>query len=248
MNIFKRIGAGLRAGVKSIMEKIRPARSIVQKQEPAPEARALRQQARKNAEMEADQRALWAIQHAIKNPEDLTAQQGRKKAIEYLNRAKELSGKGDLQDWNRQLIAERYIKSELSSEAGQAARKEAQLKQFNLNFGLDITPDQWYTMDKLIASPAFQKQKELLSKQYKVVFEAVGDAVEEGVDPVRIEQTLDLYTQIGADDYELFSDIVKMDSADFNDFQQEAMAKIGESDRLEAYEINEALQGLYGRY
>ena len=128
--------------ISRVMEKIRPGRSIVKQQEPAQEARALRQQARKNAEMEADQRALWAIQHAIENPDDLTAQQGRKKAIEYLNRAKELSGKGDLQDWNRQLIAERYIKSELSSEAGQAARKEAQLRQFNLNFGLDITPDQ----------------------------------------------------------------------------------------------------------
>ena len=103
-------------------------------------------------------------------------------------------------------------------------------------------------MDKLIASPAFQKQKELLSKQYKVVFEAVGDAVEEGVDPVRIEQTLDLYTQIGADDYELFSDIVKMDAADFNDFQQEAMTKIGEQSGLEAYEINEGLWNLANKY
>lgn len=239
--------------VSRIMEKIRPEKAIAAEQlqeTPGQYAtgKALRRKAMLSAEAEATQKALEVIAHAMQNPEDATAQLAKNKAIEYLNRNKELQGKGDLQDWNREQIAQRWIKSDLSSVTGQEERKQKQLDQFNANFGLDLSPEEWLTMDKMIASPAFQKQKELLGQQYRVVFEAVGDAVEEGANPVRIEQSLNLYTTLGADDYDLFSDITKMDAADFTDFYKEAMTKIGETDRQEPYEINDALWSLAEKY
>lgn len=250
---LKQTKAKHRGLVSRIMEKIRSEKAIVseQLQETPREyvtGKEIRRKAMLSAEAEATQKALDVIAHAMQNPDDATAQLAKNKAIEYLNRNKELQGKGDLQDWNREQIAQRWIKSDLSSVTGQEQRKQKQLDQFNANFGLDLTAEEWQTMDKLIASPAFQKQKELLGQQYRIVFEAVGDAVEKGADPVRIEQSLNLYTTLGADDYELFSDITKMDAAGFTDFYEEAIAKIGESDRLEPYEINDALWSLAEKY
>ena len=248
---LKQTKAKHRGIVSRIMERIRPERSIVQEQQPGKfdAAKQTRHQAMLSAEQEATQKALDVIQHALLHPEDATAQLGKNKAIEYLNRNKELTGKGSLQDWNRQMIAERWLKSDLSSVSGQADRKQKQLDQFNHNFGTDLTAMDWVTMDKLIASPAFQKQKELLGQQYQLVFEAVGDAVEQGKDPVRIEQTLELYTQIGADDYELFTNILDMDDADFTGFYEDAMIKIGEQQSgLEAYEVNQGLSNIFDKY
>lgn len=201
-----------------------------------------------SAEAEATKRALEVIQYAMENPDDATARQGKQKAIEYLNRNKELEGKGRLQDANRETIAERWIASDLSSIEGQERRKARQLEQFNRNFGLNLTEDTWDTMDRIMETPAFQKQKELLGFQYELLFEAVGDAIEKNVDPVRIEQLLDLYTNIGADDYELFSEIVNLSTEDFTSLYEAATIKIGETSNMETYEANEALWGIVNNY
>ena len=236
--------------VTRIMERIRPGKAIVAEQlqeTPAQYARSkeIRHRAMMNAEQEATNRALDMIRYAMENPDDNTAQLAKNKAIEYLNRNKELQGKGDLQDWNRQQIAERWIQSDLSSVEGQAARKEKQLDQFNKNMGTTLNQDTWKTTESIINTPAFQKQLELLGGQYKLLYETVGDAVEKNVDPVRIEKTLDLYTAVGADDYELFSEIMSMDADYFKMFDAEARAKLTGRSERETYENNSDLWGLF---
>ena len=239
--------------VTRIMEKIRPQKTIVQEQlnlDPFKYAtgKEIRHRAMLNYEQTATQRALHMIQYGMENPDDATAQLGKNKAIEYLNRNKELQGKGDLQDYNRQTIAQRWIESDLSSVEGQEERKAAQLNQFNENFGTNLSAEEFDTMARIMATPAFQKQKELLGKQYRVLYEAVADAINDSIDPTRIEKSLSLYTYLGADDYELFSDIVKMDVSAFTVFYEEALTKIGETDRQEPYEINDALWSLAEKY
>lgn len=201
-----------------------------------------------SAEAEATKRALEVIQHAMENPDDATARQAKQKAIEYLNRNKELEGKGRLQDANRETIAQRWIESDLSSVEGQERRKARQLEQFNRNFGLNLSEATWDTMDKIMETPAFQKQKELLGFQYETLFEAVGDAVEKNIDPVRIEQLLELYTNVGADDYELFADLTELSDIAFTNFTEDVMAKIGEQTGLEQYEINWSLRWIANDY
>jgi hypothetical protein len=113
--------------------------------------------------------------------------------------------------------------------------------------GTKLNEDTWKTMEKIMATPAFQKVIEIYIPPSEIM-EIVADAVESQADPVRIEQTLELYTTLGADEFELFSDLVRMEPENYKDFYDEALTKIGESDRMEPYEINEALWSLYVKY
>lgn len=176
----------------------------------------IRAKARQTAEKEADLRAIWAISNAINNPDDFTAQEGRRQAIEYLTRSQALKGKGSLQDFNRERIARRWIKSDLATEKGQEERKKKALDQFNANMNINLTEDTYDTMKSIMDSPAFQKALDRSGEFYKLLYGAVGDAIDQDADPQRIEQTLDMFVRGSLDDYELFTDIMDINGGDFN--------------------------------
>ena len=231
MNPFKRIGAGFQRAGAAIRKTI--ARLIPPKEpdigiinEPLEPKSVAREKKRKAAEIEAYERAIWAIQYGMQNPDNETAQMGKDKAIEYLNRSKELSGKGKRQDWNRQIAAEKWIRSDLSSEAGQRKRFEKGLAQMNRNLNIHLTPETYDTLKNMTETEAFKKLREQYSMFYKDIYGAVADEVDTGTDPKRIEQTLDLFARVGIDDFEAFSDIVNLDPENYGLFYEKVNENI----------------------
>lgn len=239
MNPFRRIGAGIAAGFQRAQAAIRKtvARLIPPKEpdigiinEPEEPKSIAREKKRKAAELEAYERAIWAIQYGMQNPDNETAQMGKDKAIEYLNRSKELSGKGKRQDWNRQIAAEKWIRSDLSSEAGQKKRFDKALQQMNRNLNINLSPETYDTLKNMTKTEGFKKLNELYSMYYKEIYGAVADEVDSGSDPVRIEQTLELFSRVGLDDFEAFSDIINLDPENYGLFYE----RINES----IYDVN----------
>ena len=235
MNPFKRIGAGIAAGFQRAGAAVRKAAArIFPKRVQAPEPRTapqepksvIRERARKAAEQEAYERALWAIQNGMQNPDSEIAQRGKDKAIEYLNRSKELTGGGKRQDWNRQIAAEKWIRSDLSSAAGQEERFKKGLEQMNRNLNIHLTPETYDTLKNMTETEAFKKLNEQYSMFYKDIYGAVADEVDTGADPARIEQTLDLFSRVGIDDFEAFSDIVNLDPENYGLFYEKVNENI----------------------
>lgn len=255
MNPFKRIGAGIAAGFQRAGAAVRQAvRRILPKRTKAPEAEtptatksAIREKARQKAEQEAYDRALWAIQNAMQNPDDLTAQLAKDKAIEYLNRSKDLSKRGSLQDANRETIARRWIESELSSKEGQEARFNRQLDTFNNNFNIKLTRDTYKTMKAIMDTPSFKKLLEQNRGMYELIFGTVGDQVEAGVDPKRIEQTLEVFSRFGMDSFETFKDITDLPTESYRDLMED-INLLEESAFFDEYDRREAFEGVLGRY
>lgn len=255
MNPFKRIGAGIAAGFQRAGAAIqRAVRQIIPRRPQATEPEiptatksAIREKARQRAEQEAYDRALWAIQNAMENPDDLTAQLAKDKAIEYLNRSKDLSKKGSLQDANRETIARRWIESELSSKEGQEERFNRQLETFNNNFNIKLTRDTYKTMKNIMDTPSFKKLLEQNRGMYELIFGTVGDQVEAGVDPKRIEQTLEVFSRFGMDSFETFKDITDLPTESYRDLMED-INLLEESAFFDEFDRKEAFEGVLGRY
>lgn len=227
MKIFQRI----RSGFQRASERARGAFSRIFKPK-APEVsgiiqraaltpNVIREKKRKEVEWEAQERALNMIRYGMENPDDDMAQTGKDKAIEYLNRVKELSGQGKNKDFQRIKAAERWNESYLSSEEGQRKRFAEGLLQMNANLDINLTPERYKTLKDLAKTDAFKKLKEIYASYYKEIYGAVAEEVENRVDPVRIEQTLDLFRLVGMNDFEVFTDIVNMDTQDYGKFMEE---------------------------
>lgn len=230
MNIFQRIGKGIRQAALRIQNIFIP--TIVPEEEEATPVRrparssAIRKKAMQEKEREAFQRALWMIQYAMENPENATAQRAKDKAITYMNKSKELTGKGNLQDWNRQVIAQKLINDKMSTKEGQEAIFKESLYQMNRNLNIKLTPDTYNTLKNITNTDSFKKMMELGKTYYKEIYGAVADQVDTGTDPARIEQTLDLFTRVGMDDFETFGDIVNMDPENYSLFYENVYEKI----------------------
>lgn len=251
MNIFQRI----RSGFQQAAQRVRGAVRRIFAPEPVttgpielPTPGKIKLHNRmQQAEREATERAVWAIQNALENPDDWTAQHAKDKAIEYLSRSKELSGKGSLQDYNRLTKAQSWIESELSSEEGQTERFDRQLENFNNNFNINLTRDSYKTMKKLMDSPSFKKLMEQNKAHYELIFGTVGDQVEAGVDPVRIEQTLDIFSRYGMDSFENFKDITALNADDYTNLMED-MQLLDETQFFDEIDRKEAFEGVLGRY
>lgn len=229
MNIFQRIGAGFqRAGAATakafgqIFKRLqKPQTQSIKEAAQTPVRQSIiRKQAREIAEQEANERALWAIRNAMEHPDDATARIARDKAIMYLDKMRDLSGKGSLQDWNRQQAAERWIRDQYSSAEGQAEKKRNSLEQMNANLNINLTENTYETLKQLTESTSFKKTMEQAAQNYKLVYGAVADEVENGMDPRRIEQTLELFSRVGMDNFEAFSDIVNLDQENYTLFYE----------------------------
>lgn len=248
MNIFQKTtqaitarAVGAAAAVKAATRKFT---SFLGRKETAPDPHA--------AEIEAYKRALWAIDQGIQNPENGVAQVGMDKAREYLNRSAALAGKGKLQNWNRQQMAQRWIESDYSSKVGQEDLQDRKLDTFNANFGINLSKSQYNAMRGMIHSPAFQKLLEMHRNMYREIYNMVGEAIEKGTDPVRIEQTLDVYVRSGVGNFEDFAGIIQLSSEDFHNFYTESgelfeSFTYEDSDDIDRLDMFEGMAGKYVR-
>lgn len=255
MNIFQRLRSTITAqavqAAARVKSAVRSFSSLFDRKEEIPKEEKVDLPARRqSAEIEAFKAAQWAIDHARQNPNDFIAQQAASKAQEYLSRSAALAGKGPLQDWNRLKMAERFTESGYASKKGQAAIADAKLKTFNTNFGFNISPSQYNTMRGLIHAPAFQKVLEANRNLYLEIYGKVGDQVEVGTDPVRIEQTLDLFAKGNVDNFEDFPEIVQLPAEDFNNLYSKSveMFETKYFQRGDDVYRRQAFEGLVGKY
>lgn len=232
---------GAAAAVKAATRKFT---SFLGRKETAPDPHA--------AEIEAYKRALWAIDQGIQNPEDGIALAGMEKAREYLNRSAALAGKGKLQNWNRQQMAERWIASDYSTKTGQKDLQDRRLETFNANFGINLSKSQYNSMRGMIHSPAFQKLLEVNRNLYQAIYNMVGEQIEKGADPVRLEQVLDLFARSGTDNFEDMPDLMQLSSEDFHNLYTESGELFGsftfeDADEIERRDLFEGIVGKYVR-
>lgn len=199
-NPFKNLGVKIIESFRVATQKIKQVRAKRPKSGPAPQIPTIptpkpqtQKEKTETAEQKATKQALWAIQYAMEHPEDKTAQQGRRKAIEYLSRAENLKKKGKLQRMNRESIAKTWMESDLASEKGQEARKEKKLRVFNENFNMDLNREQAELVGDLMESDSYQQLVETYAGIYADMIEAIGDAVTNNIDPIKIERTLNLF-------------------------------------------------------
>lgn len=243
MNPFKR----LRQAVASAAQRIR---SFFRPQKPPQQtAGQRRQQLMQDAEQKASQQALWAIQNAINNPQDKTAQEGRRKAVEYLNRAEQLKKRGKLQDWNRQQMAERWLQSDLASERGQQDRKEKKLEVFNQNFNIDLNEEQADMLADLMQSDTYQQLAETYEGIYGDIIQAMGEAIDVGTDPLKLERSMNLFINYQLQpDFNSFRQVLYLSEEEFNSLEMELLQSedsIFVKDDIEKLEQREAILGRY---
>lgn len=236
MNIFQRIGSGFQRAGAAIGRVARrfikpkpftPSHMTAEEilEEPQPKS-VIRSKIARQKEAEAYERALWAIRNGMENPESTMAMRGQQKAIEYLNRSKELQGKGSRQDWSRQEAAEKFIRDPYSSAAGQKQMFDDRLQRMNANLNLHLTEESYETLKMIRDSESFQKIAERKqaygnSPILEELYGNIADAVEEGIAPERIEQTLDMFNLVGSDDFEVFNSISRLSTEDFYLFREE---------------------------
>ena len=200
-------------------------------------------------EAEALKAAIDMIIEASQHTGDPTYDKAREEALVYINKSQNLTNKGATQTGNRRYIADRYLKSELSTAQGVEQRKERMLETFNANFGFDLTRDQAATVGQLMKSDSFKKLMEQYREKYDIIIGMVGDNIELGADPVRIEQQLDLWQQVGIEpDFSAFQNVTALDNEDFQALREEMLIYNEESIYADDYQRREDLDAIMGRY
>ena len=200
-------------------------------------------------EAQALKAAIDMIIKASEHAGDPTYDKAREEALVYINKSQNLTNKGATQSGNRRYIADRYLKSELSTAQGVEQRKERMLETFNANFGFDLTRDQADTVGQLMKSDSFKKLMEQYREKYDIIIGMVGDNIELGADPVRIEQQLDLWQQVGIEpDFSAFQNVTALDNEDFQALREDMLIYNEESIYADDYQRREDLEAIMGRY
>lgn len=200
-------------------------------------------------EADALKAAIDMIIKASEHSGDPTYDKAREEALVYINKSQNLTNKGATQTGNRRYIADRYLKSELSTAEGVEQRKERMLETFNANFGFDLTRDQADTVGQLMKSDSFKKLMEQYREKYDIIIGMVGDNIELGADPVRIEQQLDLWQQVGMEpDFSVFQNVTALDNEDFQALREEILIYNEESIYADDYQRQEDVGAILGRY
>ena len=96
-------------------------------------------------------------------------------------------------------------------------------------------------------TPSFKKLLEQNRGMYELIFGTVGDQVEAGVDPKRIEQTLEVFSRFGMDSFETFKDITDLPTESYRDLMED-INLLEESAFFDEYDRKEAFEGVLGRY
>lgn len=200
-------------------------------------------------EAQALKAAIDMIIKASEHAGDPTYDKAREEALVYINKSQNLTNKGATQSGNRRYIADRYLKSELSTAEGVEQRKDRMLETFNANFGFDLTREQADTVGQLMKSDSFKKLMEQYREKYDIIIGMVGDNIELGADPVRIEQQLDLWQQVGIEpDFSAFQNVTALDSEDFQALREEMLIYNEETVYADDYQRQEDINAILGRY
>lgn len=200
-------------------------------------------------EADALKAAIDMIIKASEHTGDPTYDKAREEALVYINKSQNLTNKGATQTGNRRYIADRYLKSELSTAVGVEQRKERMLETFNANFGFDLSREQADTVGQLMKSDSFKKLMEQYREKYDIIIGMVGDNIELGADPVRIEQQLDLWQQVGMEpDFAAFQNVTALDNEDFQALREDLLIYNEESIYADDYQRQEDVGAILGRY
>ena len=217
---------------------------------PAPE---LPGQPKHQAEMvtaatQANERAFWAIQYATEHPEDRVAQKAAEEATTYLSRVNRLR-KDKKQYWNAAKVAERYLQSDLTTQAGQEKYKRESLDRFNQQFDINLDQRQYDKFYDLTQTDSYKKMLEKHNEKYREVIQMVSDAYEDEKNPLQMEKALDLLVKIDVDpDIETFAAIMELQEDQFSAFYREAMDYADETMYADDLERKDAIEGILGRY
>lgn len=242
MGLLKTIGLGIIGGIKKIFKPKPPEAAPA-----APDPIALPVHVSK--EIEALQRAMNILIEAETHPDDATYQQARQEALVYINKSQKLANTGKTQSGNRKYIADRYLKHELSTPKGIADRKARKLAVFNSNFGFALNEKQADVVGEIMKSSSFKKLMELYRSMYDIIIGMVGDQIEAGIDPARVESTLDMWVQMGIEpNFDAFADVTNLSGEDFMALQEEVTTYNEEAVYADEFERKEAFEGILGNY
>lgn len=253
MGFFSRIGKAIVTGVQRIFG--RPPK-VEQPPEltPIAEPEIIKPEKPKKgagSEIEADalRAAINIIVEANQHPGDATYEQARQAALVYINKSQKLADKGATQSGNRRGIAQHYLDKELSTTEGIEARKQRKLEIFNANFGFNLTAEQADTVGQLMQSTSFKKLMEMFKEKYDIIIGMVGDQIEAGVDPVRVEQALDLWQSVGIEpDFSAFADVTELSGEAFGQLREDLMLYNEESVTADELRRADDISGIMGRY
>lgn len=239
MGFFQRIGQAIKSGVQRIF-------SGIPKREPKEEKLP---QYPEGDEAAALRRAVEMLIESSQHAGDATYEQARREALVYINKTQQLADKGPTQSGNRRYIADRYLRSELSTSRGITQRKNRKLQTFNANFGFSLSETQADTVSSLMESPSFKKLMETYKERYDIIIGMVGDQIEQGIDPVRVEQALDLWQTVGIEpDFDVFAKVSELSTDDFRELREELLIYNEENINDDEFERQEAIDGILGGY
>ena len=242
MGLLKTIGLGIIGGIKKIFKPKPPEAAPA-----APEAVSLPPHVSK--EIEALQRAMNILIEAETHPDDATYQQARQDALVYINKSQKLANKGKTQTGNRSYIADRYLRHELSTPKGIADRKARKLAVFNSNFGFNLNEEEADVVGQIMKSSSFKKLMELYRSMYDIIIGMVGDQIEAGIDPVRVEQSLDLWVQMDIEpEFNDFAALTELPSQIFEKLQEEIVQYNNETLHADEFEQKQAKSSILNKW
>ena len=249
MGILGKIGIGIKKAIGAVGRIFRPEPPAAAAPELPKVVQPTITQIPDSQEAEALRTAINMIIEAQQHAGDPTYDKAREEALVYINKANKLTNTGKTQSGNRKYIAKKYLEKEISTPEGVERRKERMLETFNSNFGFDLTRDQAETVGQLMKSDSFKKLMETYREKYDIIIGMVGDNIELGADPVRIEQQLDLWARVGMEpDFSMFQNVTALDNTAFASLQEQLLTYAEENVNADEFQYKEDVEGILGRY
>lgn len=248
MGFFSRIGAGIKKAAAAVGNIFRPKAPTPPPAPPAPAA-SPEIPAYISAEMDALRKATEILIQSEEHRADATWEEARNKALLYINKSQRLADKGKTQSGNRRTIAERYAGDLLSTPGGVEERKRSRLEVFNSNFGFDLSQEQAQTVGELMKSESFQKLMETYKERYDILIGMVGEQIEDGIDPVRIEMALNFWQENNLEpDFSDFAKVTEMPADAFLAMTMEVSEYREEVVHFDPIEDTAAVYAIMGAY
>lgn len=249
MGILGKIGIGIKKAIGAVGRIFRPEPPAAATPEMPKVVQPTITQIPDSQEAEALRTAINMIIEAQQHAGDPTYDKAREEALVYINKANKLTNTGKSQSGNRKFIAKKYLEKEISTPEGVERRKERMLETFNSNFGFDLTRDQAETVGQLMKSDSFKKLMETYKEKYDIIIGMVGDNIELGADPVRIEQQLDLWQRVGMEpDFSMFQNVTALDNDAFASLQEALLTYAEENVNADEFQYKQDVEGIIGRY
>lgn len=249
MGILGKIGIGIKKAIGAVGRIFRPEPPATVEPEMPKVVQPTITQIPDSQEAEALRTAINMIIEAQQHAGDPTYDKAREEALVYINKANKLTNTGKTQSGNRKYIAKKYLEKEISTPEGVERRKERMLETFNSNFGFELTREQADTVGQLMKTDSFKKLMETYREKYDIIIGMVGDNIELGADPVRIEQQLDLWARVGIEpDFSMFQNVTALDSAAFASLQEQLLLYAEENVNADEFQYKEDVEGIIGGY